>query len=53
VPHVLLAQHPQLGLAFGRRQFAHRGGQKFVSHLRGDALGGEDVLRVVDRDTIE
>jgi hypothetical protein len=51
--YILLAQYPQFGLAFGGRQFAHCRGKHFAPDLRTNAIGLEEVLRVVDRDAVE
>src|SRR3954451_6420297 len=45
---VLVLHDPNLGLAFGRRQLAHGGGEILVSHQHLNARGLEQVLRVVD-----
>ena len=46
---IAFAQHPDLHLALRRRQLAHGRGQQLVPHHGADALGFEQVLRVVDR----
>src|SRR6266849_6285570 len=45
--------HPDLGLALGRRQLPHGGGQHLVPDHGVDAFGPQQVFRVVRRGQVE
>src|SRR6185503_8356552 len=46
-------EHPQLGLALGRRQLAHRRGEHLVLHHRPDALALQDIFGMVHGGQVE
>src|SRR6267378_6848198 len=48
-----VADHPQLGLAFGGRQLAHRRGEHLVLHDGADAFGVQKIPGMVYRREIE